>query len=317
MGWVSKALSWKKEQCDLKQMQRVTASKAANSGICPLAMSTWVAGRRRPQLLAWYRPQQMVLMKKKGNTERRKRVLFQVQIAHPHLWKANKNSLCLPREKSLPIQQDERREPVAISLFKLIAKTNVFHSSISHDGRWLWPWRRPFSPEAQAILYEPGPLTGPCLACKSPPPIRLHLPITKLTALKERTHLTKIFLTLHQDETPSWSHETCCWQLSSLRAASVCVYVMNKGAAAPWHVGFTVRDFVPNFNNLKGRNSQPCPNDLDMKRSSDRTRGHQAIHAWVVVVHREGQRRVEASAGAGDVQLGAAWPPSSRTPMWQ
>lgn len=66
MGWVSKALSWKKEQCDLKQMQRVTASKAANSGICPLAMSTWVAGRRRPQLLAWYRPQQMVLMKKKS-----------------------------------------------------------------------------------------------------------------------------------------------------------------------------------------------------------------------------------------------------------
>jgi len=41
-----------KEQCDLKQMQRVTAPKTANSGICPLATGVWVAGRRRPQLLA-------------------------------------------------------------------------------------------------------------------------------------------------------------------------------------------------------------------------------------------------------------------------
>lgn len=60
-----------------------------------------------------------------------------------------------------------------------------------------------------------------------------------------------------------------CWQLGLLRAASACMYIINKGAAAPQQVGFTIRDFVPNFNNFKGRNSQPCPNDLDMKRSSE------------------------------------------------
>lgn len=54
------------EQCDLKQMQRVTAPKAAKSGISPLAMGAWVAGRRGPQLLAWYGLERMVLMKNKS-----------------------------------------------------------------------------------------------------------------------------------------------------------------------------------------------------------------------------------------------------------
>ena len=108
----------------------------------------------------------------------------------------------------------------------------------------------------------------PCLAGTSPPLIWLHLSVTKITALNEGTHLTKTFLTSHQDETTFWSHETRCWQLSLLRAAHVCVLI-NKGAAAPWSVGFTVRGFVPNFCNIRGRNSQPCPKDLDMKRSSE------------------------------------------------
>lgn len=58
-----------KEQRDLKQTQRVTAPKAANSGICPPAMGAWVGGRRGPQLLAGYSPERMALMKNKSTEE--------------------------------------------------------------------------------------------------------------------------------------------------------------------------------------------------------------------------------------------------------
>lgn len=129
-----------------------------------------------------------------------------------------------------------RRESVVIFLFKLIARTKVFHSSILHDSFWLWPCCRPFPPEAQTTLCEPELLTGPRLACRSPPLISLYLSITKITAIKEATHSTKTFLTLHQDEITCWSHEMGCWQLSFLRAAHVCVHHSQRhsGSLTCW-----------------------------------------------------------------------------------
>lgn len=134
-------------------MQRVTAPKAANPGICPLAMSS---RKQQSSDASLIQPPVHGACGKWANRERRKGIFPSANHTY---------SLCLPREKSLPVEQDERREPVVIFLFKLIAESNVFHFTVSHSSLWLWPWHRPFPPEAQATLCEPVLLSGPCLAC--------------------------------------------------------------------------------------------------------------------------------------------------------
>lgn len=173
-----------KEQCDLKQMQRVTAPKAANSGMCALVMGAWVAGRKGPQLIG---PQVSRAYGKQVNKEKRKSI-----SPSAHHTKAKKNSLCLPRDKSLSTQQDERRETFGDISIQVHCKERC--------SSFLWLRRvaaltsRPFPPEAQAPdPCEPVPLTAPCLACTSPPLILLHLSITKIPAQKEGTHVTKHF----------------------------------------------------------------------------------------------------------------------------
>lgn len=146
--------------------------------------------------------------------------------------------------------------------------------------------------------------------------------ICLIAALKEGTHSTKTFLTLHQDETTSEAMRhaagsSACWE------QPVCLYIINKGAAAPWHVGFTVRVFIPNFNNLRGRYSQPCPNDLEMKRSSEHmstTVGvpgepcTDGVCAWCRAVlsrgsSRHGQCTAGRCTGSGqqDAKVAAKW----------
>lgn len=110
----------------------------------------------------------------------------------------------------------------------------------------------------------------------------------------------------------------------------MCVYIIHKGTATPWHVGFTVRDFLLSFNNLKSRNSQPCPNDLVMKRSWVHTNTAEEVPGkpctggvcvqwmvcvcaqWMVLVHSKVQHQAEASASPGSAQSGIAWTPGSR-----
>lgn len=114
----------------------------------------------------------------------------------------------------------------------------------------------------------------------------------------------------------------------------MCVYIIHKGTAAPWRVGFTVRDFLLSFNNLKSRNSQPCPNDLVMKRSWVHTNTAEEVPGkpctggicvqwmvfvcaqWMVLVHSKVQHQAEASASPGSAQSGIAWTPGSRTTKW-
>lgn len=160
-------------------------------------MGDRVAGRRGPEFSAWYSPKWMVLMKDKA-IEKGEKACFSKRKSHVVTYVRQRQTHCLPGEKTSPVHQDERRELMVIFLLKLIARTNIFYSSILHDNCRLWPWCRP---EAQATLCEPELLAGPCMARGSPPLTPLHLSITKITALEEGTPF-KTFLTSQWNNFP-------------------------------------------------------------------------------------------------------------------